>query len=87
MKKILLPILFSTGLAGCQTIYHKDGGTQGEFAQDKYACMQDSASAYQENLATAQGRKYQVTYDANAGNRNSMFASCMNARGWYATRK
>lgn len=63
-------------MAGCEpgllrseptTVWHKEGATQEDFANDKYACMREST--FDELLLEPSFDPY-------------LFVACLNARGW-----
>lgn len=57
----------------------KQGGTQAEFSQDRYSCMQNS----QQRVGGASFNQF-GGYAANQVVTNEdLFAACMNSRGWY----
>jgi hypothetical protein len=68
-------------LSGCVSndVWVKPGATQGQFAQEKYACMQQS----QHTVSSAYVNKYGGSSESFVTTNNPLFSSCMNARGWY----
>jgi len=73
-------MVFVVVLAGCAPmVWTKPGGTQSEFAEDNYQCLQES----QQRQGRAQLNRYGGaaidTVETNAG----LYSACMNARGWY----
>ena len=77
-------------LYGCAPMtWQKPNGTQEEFAQVRYDCLQKSqqqrsgssysnSGGYVSSMSSSQGSSYSgpVTNDA-------LFGACMNAKGWY----
>ncbi len=83
MKSIvfLSSAVMITLLSGCAPMqWQKPGGTQAEFSQTRYACIQQAASIYPPLMVS----NYPFGYiDSNQSNRNQAFNSCMAANGWY----
>lgn len=84
MKSIvfLSSVLMITLLSGCAPMqWQKPGGTQAEFSQTRYECIQQSAHLYPPLMVPGPFGGYLV--DGNQNNRNQAFNSCMAANGWY----
>jgi hypothetical protein len=62
-------------------VWDKPSGTQQEFAQDKYACLQAS----QQRQASAVVNSAGGYSNDGMGLNPYLFSSCMNAHGWYLT--
>jgi hypothetical protein len=86
MKKIIAIATIAT-LAGCaQMAWYKPGATQQSFSQDKYDCLQQSqqrVATYNPNNANWGGNTYTNSQQTN----NTLFQSCMNARGYSLQRQ
>jgi hypothetical protein len=80
-------ILAALLVAGCGHYeWQRIAPVPGNLAQDEYVCERDSlqvapVAIVAEEERTKKERRV-TTYDANAGNRDSVFYSCMRARGW-----
>ena len=74
MKGIFAAAIVVCALSGCAhvPIYHKDGATQQQFAEDKYNCEKDARQS-----------GYFGGGFIGAANMRNFFAQCMNAHGWY----
>jgi hypothetical protein len=72
-------------LSGCANnkVWEKPGATQAEFAQEKYACMQQSQS----RVSTASVNQYGGGGFSAVTTNKPLFDACMNARGWYLQEK
>src|SRR6266568_1530708 len=68
-------------LSACanNNIWVKPGATQSDFAQERFACMQQS----QHRVSSAYVNQYGGSSDSYVTTNNPLFSSCMNARGWY----
>jgi hypothetical protein len=71
------------GLVGCAAPanrgWYKPGGTdEGEYPQDRYACMQESRQQSSAGYANAYGAATQSGMTVN----DQMWSACMGARGW-----
>jgi hypothetical protein len=72
-------ILLLSACANNNNVWVKPGATQAEFAQEKYACMQQS----QHRVSTAYVDQNGGSSDSRVTTNNPLFGACMNARGWY----
>ncbi len=68
-------------LNGCGT-WVKPGATQQDFSSDKYQCLQESQQ--QKGYATV--NQWGGSAFSGASTNGNLFASCMNAHGWYLQR-
>lgn len=67
-------------VSGCAPmVWTKPGGTQDEFSQDKYTCLQESQQRTSGAVVNQFGGAASSSMVTNTG----LFGSCMNARGWY----
>jgi hypothetical protein len=75
-------------LVGCaKYLWVKPGGTQGEFSQDRYACMQEAQQRVSGTIVTEyKGTSVGVSQN-NVETNDNLFRACMNARGWYLQRQ
>ncbi|HUA50650.1 MAG TPA: hypothetical protein VMB81_00725 [Candidatus Sulfotelmatobacter sp.] len=82
-------------LASCALpVWQKPGATREEFAQTRYQCQLQSASAAPvtpqitavEKTSSLGGSEIYST-DVAAGTRDRLFRSCMEAAGWHLVRK
>jgi hypothetical protein len=76
---LLLGIMFSGCAAFKPMLWNKNGGTQDEFAQVKYECLQ--ASQQQQSGAYVNG--YGGASQSGSVLNGQLFGACMNAHGWY----
>ncbi|CAN7624341.1 hypothetical protein LJR084_004840 [Variovorax sp. LjRoot84] len=73
-------VVLAAALAGCAPlVWTKPGGTQSEFAEDKYVCLQESQQRQGRAQVNRFGGAAIDTVETNSG----LFGACMNARGWY----
>jgi hypothetical protein len=71
-------------LAGCaQPMWVKPGASQSDFSSDRYTCLQES----QQRIAAAQVNVYGGAAINRVQTNEQLFASCMNAHGWYLQRQ
>lgn len=59
--------------------WNKPGASQDEFGRDRYACLQSS----QQRVGAATVNKFGATATDEMQTNNTLFSSCMNARGWH----
>lgn len=79
-RRLAATLALATSLVGCAPmVWIKQGGTQDEFAQDKYACLQESQQRQGRAQANRFGAAAIDTVETNSG----LYGACMNARGWY----
>jgi hypothetical protein len=76
--KILAVILPLTLVACAPPLWVKPGGTTAEFDKDKYTCLQSS----QQRSAGFYFNKYGGGASDNMATNETLFASCMNSKGW-----
>jgi hypothetical protein len=81
MRKYLI-VLFVIVLSGCAKWY-KDGATQQDFSQDRYACLQEA----QQNQSSARVNSYGGAAQSGSVTNGLLFNSCMEARGWVLSMK
>lgn len=72
--KFALIMMCTLLLSACATKWTKPDGTQQEFAEDKYTCMQQAP-------ATAGFGLYGMAFAEQK--QKQYFSACMNAKGWY----
>lgn len=76
---VLTVALVGTLLAGCAPrLWAKPGGTQEEFARDKYQCLSEASYVGQQTYVNTYSGYSQPGAYVNYG----LFHSCMEARGW-----
>lgn len=75
---MLLPVFCVLALSGCAQSWFKPGGNAGEFAKDRYDCLQNSQQAQSSFSFNA------VSGGASSGmaTNGPLFNACMNARGY-----
>ena len=76
-------IVLAVGCAQTQNVWVKPGASQNDFSSDRYACLQDS----QQRVGAAQVNPYGGAAVNTVRTNEQLFASCMNARGWYLQRQ
>ena len=74
-----LRLFLLSACAANNNVWVKPGAASGEFAQTKYACMQQS----QHRVSTAYVNEYGGSSDSRVTTNNPLFSACMNAQGWY----
>jgi hypothetical protein len=82
VQKILAFGLTVAVLSGCATAppqYHKEGATQGEFAQTKYQCLQES----QQSSSGSTSNPWYGSSESEVITNHQLYRACMNAHGWY----
>ena len=62
-----------------QNVWTKPGASHQDFSGDRYACMQES----QQRVSGSYVNAYAGTSTNKVITNSSLFASCLNARGWY----
>lgn len=82
-----ISILTALLVAGCGHYeWQRIAPVPGNLAQDEYVCERDSLQvapvAMVEEYERTKHERRVTAYDANEGNRSSVFYSCMRARGW-----
>ena len=87
MKKLLLPLLVTTGLlAGCvpppapqppQPLF-KEGASYQDFLKERYTCIQEASRPVSSGYANAYG----ASTSSNVVPSQGIYYSCMGARGW-----
>lgn len=71
-------------LSGCAPlVWTKPGGAQSDFAEDRYACLQEA----QQREARAQVGRFGGSAIDSVQTNTGLFGACMNARGWYLGRE
>ena len=84
MKKLPVLGIAVLMLAGCaKYVWVKPGGTQGEFSQDRYACMQETQQRVSGTIVTQYGGTSVGVSQNSVATNASLFQACMNARGWF----
>ena len=82
MKRIAVAssiILLLSACANNNSVWVKPGATQADFAQERYACMQQS----QHRVSSAYVDQYGGSSNSQVTTNTPLFGACMNARGWY----
>jgi hypothetical protein len=79
MKRIALVSSLILLSACANQVWVKPGATQSEFAQQKYACMQQS----QQQVSSAYVNQYGGSSGSHVTTNKPLFNACMNAQGWY----
>ena len=81
MRNSVWPAIAAAAIvAGCAPmVWQKPGGTQDEFARDRYTCLQESQQRSSGAVVNQFGGAASSTMVTNQG----LFGSCMNAHGWY----
>jgi hypothetical protein len=79
MKRIALVSSLILLSACANYVWVKPGATQSEFAQQKYACMQQS----QQQVSSAYVNQYGGSSDSHVTTNKPLFNACMNSQGWY----
>ena len=75
-------LLFALGCAG-PLVWTKPGGTQDEFARDRYVCAQEAKVPY----SGAYVNPYYGTSASGVQIDATLFNACMEARGWRLVRQ
>lgn len=78
--KFILPLAL---IACAPSLWVKPGASQSEFAKDKYDCIQQSQQRVAGFSINKSGGSASDTMQTN----ENIFATCLNARGWYLTRQ
>jgi hypothetical protein len=75
--------LAALALVGCaqQQVWHKPGSNQNEFARHKYECLRQA----QQPVSGVYVNRFAGVADSRMQANGGLFASCMNAHGWYLT--
>jgi hypothetical protein len=76
--KMVSSVALLTTLCGCAQTWFKASAQSGEFEQDRYACIQTSQQGYSE----ASISRYSLGAVSTQITNPTLFASCMNAKGW-----
>jgi hypothetical protein len=79
MKRIFI-LICAVFLSSCaqNNVWVKPGAAQGEFAQAKYSCMQQS----QQRISGAYVNQYGGSSSSEVITNNALWSACMNASGW-----
>ena len=71
-------------------VWDKSGASTADFNTDKYSCQQSSMTAAPNVAVNTNCNQFTGlcnVQDINQGNRNQLFNSCMNAKGWNLIRQ
>jgi hypothetical protein len=79
MKRIAVASSLILLSACANNVWVKPGATQSEFAQQKYACMEQS----QHRVSSAYINQYGGSSDSYVTTNSPLFNACMNSQGWY----
>jgi hypothetical protein len=80
LRKTGLAVVAVLAVSGCaKPVWNKPGASQSDFAQDKYACLQQS----QQQVSGIYVNRFAGVADSRMQANEGLFASCMNAKGWY----
>jgi hypothetical protein len=83
-RGILLILLAVSGCAHPDNIWVNPNLAQHDFKRERFQCLQIAAQATPPAAATAYDPVFGVqSYDVNAGNRETLFKACMEAKDWH----
>jgi len=90
INRAFVIVALCSALGGCVTgptfVWHKDGATRQQFAEDRYTCLQRSTveapAAIGSSAYCGNGVCNADSYDHNVRQRDVLFGACMEASGW-----